>query len=66
LKDGMQVIMAELDQEAGEETESEMRSFGAVKFTHTDVANEEMVKNTIAATIQLFKRLDLVVNNAGK
>jgi NAD(P)-dependent dehydrogenase (short-subunit alcohol dehydrogenase family) len=65
LNDGMQVIIAELDQEAGEETESGLKPFGAVKFIHTDVANEEMVKNTIEATIQRFERLDVVVNNAG-
>jgi len=65
LKAGMQVIIAELDQEAGEEAEKELEPFGAVKFILTDVANEEMVKNTIEATIQHFKRLDLVVNNAG-
>ena len=41
LKGGMQVIIAELDQESGEETESELKPFGAVKFISTDVANEE-------------------------
>jgi NAD(P)-dependent dehydrogenase (short-subunit alcohol dehydrogenase family) len=65
LKNGMQVIIAELDQEAGEETERELKAFGVVKFIHTDVANEEMVKSTMEATIQCFRRLDLVVNNAG-
>jgi NAD(P)-dependent dehydrogenase (short-subunit alcohol dehydrogenase family) len=65
LKDGMQVIIAELDREAGEETESDLEPFGAVKFIHTDMANEEMVQSTIKATVQHFNRLDLVVNNAG-
>jgi NAD(P)-dependent dehydrogenase (short-subunit alcohol dehydrogenase family) len=65
LKGGMQVFIAELDREAGEETEKELAPLGNAKFIHTDVANEEMVKSTIEAAIKSFKRLDLVVNNAG-
>ncbi len=65
LKDGMQVIIAELDREASEETESVLKPLGAVKFIRTDVTNEEMVKSTIKAILQHFKKLDLVVNNAG-
>jgi NAD(P)-dependent dehydrogenase (short-subunit alcohol dehydrogenase family) len=43
LKDGLQVIIAELDQEAGEEAEIDLKHFGTVEFIRTDVANEEMV-----------------------
>jgi NAD(P)-dependent dehydrogenase (short-subunit alcohol dehydrogenase family) len=65
LKETLRVVIAEIDQEAGEETEKELEHLGDVQFIRTDVADEQMVRETVSKTIDHFGRLDLVVNNAG-
>lgn len=65
LTDGMKVVLAEVDGQAGEATAEEFAALGEVAFIHTDVANERMVRNTVNSTIDRFGRLDLLVNNAG-
>jgi NAD(P)-dependent dehydrogenase (short-subunit alcohol dehydrogenase family) len=65
LKEGLGVVIAEADAEAGEETEHELKAFGDVRFMHTDVASEEQVKRVLEGTLSHFRRLDLIVNNAG-
>jgi NAD(P)-dependent dehydrogenase (short-subunit alcohol dehydrogenase family) len=65
LQDGMRVIIAEMDKEAGEETEKEMAQLGDVRFIHTDVSDEQMVKQAVEKSVALFGGVDLVVNNAG-
>lgn len=62
---GFQVVIAEIDEEAGRETEFEYSSIGEIKFIPTDVAQEESVQNAIAQTITLYGRLDALINNAG-
>jgi NAD(P)-dependent dehydrogenase (short-subunit alcohol dehydrogenase family) len=65
LKKAMRVVIAEIDEEAGEETRREMEELGEVRFIGTDVADEQMVREAVGKTIDCFGRLDLVVNNAG-
>ena len=65
LKEAMRVVIAEIDEVAGEETEGEMEQLGEVRFIHTDVADEQMVRETVSKTIDHFGGLDLVVDNAG-
>lgn len=65
LLEGFQVVIAEIDEEAGRETEFEYSSIGEIKFIPTDVAQEESVQNAIAQTITLYGRLDALINNAG-
>lgn len=43
LEEGLKVVIAELDQEAGQETEAEYSSLGEIKFIPTDIANEATV-----------------------
>lgn len=64
LKVGVKVAIAEIDSEAGNATETELGSLGEIKFIQTDIANEESVKTVIHQTIELFGRLDILVNNA--
>ncbi|MCA1993929.1 MAG: glucose 1-dehydrogenase [Coleofasciculus sp. S288] len=64
LEEGLKVVIAELDQEAGQETEAEYSRLGEIKFILTDIADECMVKRAIAETIESFGRLDILVNNA--
>ena len=65
LEEGMSVIIAEIDGEAGLETESQMKGLGPVRFVRTDVRDEESVKNLVSLTVREFGSLDHLVNNAG-
>lgn len=65
LRRGIKVVIAEIDIEAGKETEAEYRRLGPIRFVETDVANEAMVKKTVAAAIDEFGRIDVLINNAG-
>ncbi|MEB3277552.1 MAG: glucose 1-dehydrogenase [Lyngbya sp.] len=64
LKVGVNVVIAEIDSEAGNATETELSELGEIQFIQTDIANEESVQTAIHQTIELFGRLDILVNNA--
>jgi NAD(P)-dependent dehydrogenase (short-subunit alcohol dehydrogenase family) len=65
VRSGIRVIVAEIDAEAGKETEAEYAPLGIIRFIETDVSDEAMVKKTIARTIDEFGRIDILINNAG-
>ena len=65
LGEGMSVVVAEIDEEAGQETESQMGSLGPVRFVRTDVRDEDSVKKLMAVVHREFGCLDALVNNAG-
>ena len=64
--EGAGVLIAELNEEAGQAAVSEIEDAGGrASFLRTDVSREEDVKAAIAATVDGWGRLDLLVNNAG-
>jgi NAD(P)-dependent dehydrogenase (short-subunit alcohol dehydrogenase family) len=65
VRSGIKVVVAEIDAEAGKETEAEYAPLGIIRFVETDVADEAMVQKTVARTIDTFGRIDIVINNAG-
>lgn len=65
LRGGMRVFIAEIDEEAGQETEKELAALGEIRFMRTDVSDEGMVKNAVEDCVQRFGRIDSLVNNAG-
>ena len=65
LEDDWAVMIAELDREAGKETEVEFAPLGPCIFQKTDVRVEEDVETALAAALLHFGRLDGLVNNAG-
>uniref|UniRef100_A0A7C3MGM5 SDR family oxidoreductase n=1 Tax=Dictyoglomus thermophilum TaxID=14 RepID=A0A7C3MGM5_DICTH len=65
LENSISVVIAEIDEEAGRETEEEYSSLGEIKFIKTDVSNEEEVRNMIEETIKIFGRINYLINNAG-
>lgn len=65
LREGMRVILADADDEAGREAEAELQALGEVLFIPVDVAREEDVQRLMAEAEGRFQRLDLLVNNAG-
>jgi NAD(P)-dependent dehydrogenase (short-subunit alcohol dehydrogenase family) len=64
LEQGYAVIIAEIDKEAGSETEKEFKGPAPISFIQTDVAEEGSVKSMFRDAIRMFKRIDLLVNNA--
>ncbi len=65
LENSIKVIIAEIDEEAGRETQEEYISLGDIKFIKTDVSREEDVKNMIEETIKTFGKINYLINNAG-
>jgi NAD(P)-dependent dehydrogenase (short-subunit alcohol dehydrogenase family) len=65
LSDGAAVVIVDNDTEAGRETEAEFRPLGPVRFVETDVASEDAVRAMVAATLDTFGGIDVLVNNAG-
>lgn len=61
---GWAVTIADIDEEAGRETEAEYRELGRLLFVLTDVADEAQVQQMITATVARFGGIDLLVNNA--
>jgi len=65
LENGIKVVVAEIDEEAGMETEQEYRQIGEIKFIKTDVAKESSVKRLIKETLSTFGKPHILINNAG-
>jgi NAD(P)-dependent dehydrogenase (short-subunit alcohol dehydrogenase family) len=64
--EGAGVLVAELNEEAGQAAVSEIEDAGGrARFLRTDASREEDVKAAIAATVDGWGRLDILVNNAG-
>lgn len=65
-KEGASILVADLGVEAGEETVSLIKKTGGkAEFIHTDMTNEEDVKNMVQKAIDSFSKIDILYNNAG-
>ena len=63
--EGASVLVADVDDEWGEEAAAEIReSGGAAAFARTDVRSEEEVRRAIELAESRFGGLDILVNNA--
>jgi NAD(P)-dependent dehydrogenase (short-subunit alcohol dehydrogenase family) len=65
LSQGMAVVIADSDAEAGAETAAEFASFGRVLALETDVGDEGSVERMVRETVSRFGRIDALINNAG-
>jgi NAD(P)-dependent dehydrogenase (short-subunit alcohol dehydrogenase family) len=65
LRRGGAVALLDHDEEALAETRTTCRALGEVLALRGDVAGEEDVPGAVAAVLERFGRLDLLVNNAG-
>lgn len=65
LEQGMRVVVAELDPEAGREAARALRAHGEVHFVETDVSDEASVRAAVEETLERFGDVDALVNNAG-
>ncbi len=63
---GANVLIADLDEAAGQKSASDLTSQGLkVKAVKTDVADETSVENMVQTAVKEFGGLDIIVNNAG-
>ncbi|MBA2880483.1 hypothetical protein HNR65_000801 [Desulfosalsimonas propionicica] len=65
IKNGMNVMIADCDEEAGRETAAEIEEQGNPAAVACDVAAEPDVENAVAEAVHRFGRLDVLVCNAG-
>ena len=66
VKEGAQVLLADVNEHAGNALVAELRAQGATAyFIRVDVTQEFDVEAMLAAALQHFGRLDCAINNAG-
>lgn len=64
---GANVVIAEIDVVGAQRTAAELTSFGAqVIAVPCDVADEHQVEAAVAASIETFGGIDILINNAGR
>lgn len=64
--EGVSVVIADIDEEAGKENEALIRDAGGTAyFVRTDVAVEKDVMRLASEAVKQFGRIDIVINNAG-
>jgi glucose 1-dehydrogenase len=63
---GAKVVLADVDDKEGQIVAEDMRESGhAVLFSHVDISERLDVHNMMAATLDTYDRVDVVVNNVG-
>ncbi|TPW27278.1 SDR family NAD(P)-dependent oxidoreductase [Pararhizobium mangrovi] len=65
LQDGARIVIADLDEEAGEAAADALDALGEVRFVAADVSEALDVHNLVAETLDAFEAIDILVNNAG-
>jgi NAD(P)-dependent dehydrogenase (short-subunit alcohol dehydrogenase family) len=65
LEEGARVVIADIDDEAGLKAASELEPLGPVQFVECDVGERLDVRNMVAATLDAFGDINILVNNAG-
>src|SRR5438270_723028 len=64
-EEGAKVVIADLDQAAGEKTVARIESLEAnAVFVHTDVSDENAVRRVCDRAVERFGKLNILVNNA--
>jgi glucose 1-dehydrogenase len=64
LEEGARVVIADLDDVAGPKAATELGVFGKVRYVECDVGERLDVRNMVAATLDAFGDIDVLVNDA--
>ena len=64
LEEGARVVVADIDDEAGPRAVAQLKPHGPVEFVECDVGERLDVRNLIAATVDAFGDINILVNNA--
>jgi NAD(P)-dependent dehydrogenase (short-subunit alcohol dehydrogenase family) len=63
--DGARVVVADIDEDAGSRATAEIGALGPVRFVRCDVGDAAEAENLVAAAVQAWGAVDVLVNNAG-
>ena len=65
-RSGSRVVVADIDRPAAEQVTAQItkETGSEVLATHVDVADEKSTKDMVAAALERFARIDLLINNA--
>jgi 3-oxoacyl-[acyl-carrier protein] reductase len=64
-KEGAKVVVADMNESAGEETVEELKKKGQGFFVNLDVSNREQAKQMVKITLEKYGKIDVLINNAG-
>jgi len=64
LEEGARVVIADVDDVAGPKAAAELGVFGKVRYAECDVGERLDVRNMVAATLDAFGDIDVLVNDA--
>ena len=64
-KEGAKVVVADVNEKAGEETVVEIKKNGEGFFVKLDVSNREQAKQMVKTTLEKYGKIDVLINNAG-
>src|SRR5688572_25241815 len=64
LDEGAKVMVADIGEEQGRAAVAELGASGEIAYVHTDIADEASAAASVAATIERFGTVDILVNNA--
>ena len=64
-KEGAKVVVADVNEKAGEETVVEIKKNGEGFFVKLDVSNREQSKQMVKTALEKYGRIDILINNAG-
>ena len=65
LREKAQVVIADIDTVKGDLAERDLAALGTVRFVKADVGSRLDAHNLVAATLEAFGDIDVLVNNAG-
>lgn len=65
LAEGANVVIADIDKEAGYAAQEKLAEQGEVRFRYCDVSKKLDIHNLVATSINEFGHIDILVNNAG-
>ncbi|MCZ7355500.1 MAG: 3-oxoacyl-ACP reductase FabG [Candidatus Methanoperedens sp.] len=64
-KEGAKVVVADMNERAGEETVEEIKKNGEGFFVKLDVSNREQARQMVKITLEKYGKIDVLINNAG-
>jgi len=64
-KEGAKVVVADMNEKAGEETVAQINKNGVGIFFKLDVSSREQAKQMAKITIEKYGKIDVLINNAG-
>lgn len=65
LIEGAKVVISDINEELGNETVDELQRYGEISFIKADVSNTEQVEKMVDSIIETYKKIDILINNAG-